>query len=402
MSKLDKYIIGSSIFALFTEDFSFNFIIDIKLFYFIIIVNSIFLIYKNSYVINKNHLLIILFLLIHGILTSIFINDILGSLFSQILGISISSFFYYNLLRFYGKDRLFETYLNFALIIAILALPMFYLRINVFADGGRLNGILNEPAHYAAIMLPATFMFFKRKNYFKLILIVITILLSKSTIGYFGLLLIILIPMVKLKYLLKYIGVFLILSLSITYYLTLKWHESTTSEDSDVFVRRIKETSESLKGGIEGEFKDDVNLSTYALLSNSFITKKSLTDYPLGSGLGSYSYQYEKYYPLMHAPKYLVIQGLSEINKFDANSLFLRFFVDLGIFAIFFFTYFVIISVKLFKQDDSEIRQATFFYLIVKLIREGHYFPPEFYFFLLIFVKNFDENITYPRKLLNN
>ncbi|MBC3845737.1 O-antigen ligase family protein [Winogradskyella echinorum] len=402
MGKVDKYIINSSIFALFTEDFVFHFIIDLKLFYLIVIINSLLLIYKKSFVINKNHLLIVLFFIVHGVIMSIFVSNVVLSLFAQITGICISSFFFYNLLKTYGKECLFEAYLKFAFVIALLAIPMFYLRINVFVGGDRLNGILNEPAHYAAIMLPAVFVLLKRKSYFKFGLIVTTILLSKSSMGYLGLLLIVFIPMIKAKYLLKYLGVFLVISLSSIYYLSSNWDKPTNREDSNVFVRRIKETTESFEEGLKGKFKNGVNLSTYALLSNSFISIKSIKDYPLGTGLGSYPNQYEKYYPLMTPPKYLLTLDQSKINKFDANSLFLRFFVDLGVFSLFFIVYFVSRSIKLFKTDNSDIQQATFFYLIVKLIREGHYFPPEFYFFLLIFVKNFDKDITHSRELVNS
>ena len=85
----------------------------------------------------------------------------------------------------------------------------------------------------------------------------------------------------------------------------------------------------------------------------------------------------------------------SKINRTDANSLFLRMLADLGVFAVLIFMYFIYRSYKLFSSEKKIIQQSTFFYLTVKLIREGHYFPPEFYFFLLIFLKDFDEDITY-------
>ena len=123
-------------------------------------------------------------------------------------------------------------------------------------------------------------------------------------------------------------------------YLNSKWDEPTNRENSDVFVRRIKETQESFNNGLKGKFKNGINLSTYALLSNSFITIESIKDNPLGTGLGSYHYQYDKYYSKMNPPKYLITLGESKINRPDANSLFLRLLVDLGIFSIFLFFHF--------------------------------------------------------------
>lgn len=401
MRQSDKFITYSSIFALFTEEFNFNYIIDIKLFYVIILINTFLLIHKRRFSINKNLFLIIFFFLAHGIIMSIFVDDIILSLIAQIIGVSVSSFFYYSLLKAYGKNYLFELYLKFAYVIAFIAIPMFYLRINVFKDADRLNGIMTEPAHYATIMLPALYVFLRQKKHLKCVLILITILMSKSSLGYLGLLLIIVVPMIKLKYLIKHLSVLLVVLMSGVYYVNSKWDQLSNREDDNFFVRRIKDTYESLNAGYNGDFDNNTNLSTYALLSNVFIAKESFKRYPLGTGLGSYTNQYEKYYKLMNPPEYLLQSKLSKINMYDANSLFLRFFVDLGIFSLFFVFYFFIRAKRIFKNNDKIIQQGVFFYLILKFLREGHYFPPEFYFFLLIFLKNFDEDTTRTRGLLN-
>ena len=68
---------------------------------------------------------------------------------------------------------------------------------------------------------------------------------------------------------------------------------------------------------------------------------------------------------------------------------------DLGVFAVLIFIYAGYRSYQLFSMEKKNIQQSAFFYLMVKLIREGHYFPPEFYFFLFIFLKDFDEDITH-------
>ncbi len=143
-----------------------------------------------------------------------------------------------------------------------------------------------------------------------------------------------------------------------------------------------------------GSFEEYTNLSTYAFLSNTFIAKNIISDKPLGTGLGSYPYEYDNYYDLMSPPPYLIRLDQSQINRTDANSLFLRLFSDIGIFSLLFFAFFVYWSFKLFRNDRKLMAQSCFFYLVAKLLREGHYFPPEFYFFILIFLKEFDENIT--------
>lgn len=394
MRLLDKYIIFSSIFAMFTEDFSFHLGIDWKLFYLILSINFVLLVVKKSFSIHKNLFILLSFFLVHGIVMYLIKGNSITSLIAQLVGISFSSIYYYNLLKIYGTKVLFKEYQQIALYIAALALPMFFLNINVFTTG-RLNGIMSEPAHYAALMLPALYVFFRQKLFLKSIVILVTIILSKSTIGFIGLFLILVIPLLKVKHFLKYSIIALIITIIGGYYISSKWNEKTNEKEGNVYVRRVKETKESLSAVYTGKFKKYTNLSSYALLSNTFITQNIFFQNPLGTGLGSYKQEYEKRYEKLHPPKYLVKLKQSKINSQDANSLFLRITADLGVFGLLIVLYFAFRSINLFQKDDKVIQQSAFFYLIVKLLREGHYFPPEFYFLTLVFLKDFDEDNTY-------
>jgi len=394
MRLLDKYIIYSSIFALFSEDFYFHYGIDVKLFYLILISNFLLLSINKKITVPKNLLIILGFFIGHGIISYLWLQNPIKSLFAQVLGISLSSIYYYNFIKNYGVKKVFNVYLNFAFFIALIAIPMFYFQINSFSEF-RLNGILTEPAHYAAIMLPATYVFLRDKKYLKLGLMVITIFLSKSSIGYIGLGLILILPLLKTKYFVKYAWIVFVIIGSSAYYLSTQWNKPIDEHKSNVLVRRLKETNKSLGAVSTGKFEKHTNLSSYAFLSNSFIAKKIVLDKPFGTGLGSYQYEYDKYYPLIKPPPYLVELKQSKINRTDANSLFLRMLADLGIFAVIIFIYIGYRSYQVFRSEKKIMQQSTFFYLLVKLIREGHYFPPEFYFFLLIFLKDFDEDITH-------
>ncbi|WP_181858189.1 O-antigen ligase family protein [Polaribacter sp. WD7] len=271
---------------------------------------------------------------------------------------------------------------------------MFYFNINTFSKY-RLNGIMSEPAHYAAIMLPAVFLCFVEKKYLKFIIILVTIFLTQSSVGFIGLFLILIIPILKVKYFLKYSIVVFLIAIASFFYLKSKWNEPIDENRSNKVVRRLKETHETFSSFITGKFNNNVNLSSYAFISNAFVTKSVLIDKPLGTGLGAYKHEYDKYYKYLKPPSYLTT-SLRKINRTDANSLFLRILSDFGLFAIVIFFIFIYKSILIFRNDSKKIQQSTFFYLVVKLIREGHYFPPEFYFFLLIFFNNTDdENITH-------
>jgi hypothetical protein len=393
MRLLDKYIIYSSVFALFTEAFSFHFVIDIKLYYLILISNFFLLAKSRKITIHKNLIFLLGFFILHGVVNYLWLSNPIKSLIAQLLGISISSIYYHNLIKYFNTKKLFAVYLDFAFYIAVLALPMFYLSINSYSIY-RLNGILSEPAHYAAIMLPASYYFLKNKNYIRFSILLVTIFLSKSSIGFIGLALIIIVPLIKVKYFLKYSWIVILVLASSTLYLSTEWNKPVDENKSNSLVRRLKETNKSLNAVFTGTFDKSVNLSSYAFLSNAFVTKEIFLDHPLGAGLGSYKNEYEKYYPRIKPPPYLITLKLSKINKTDANSLFLRIVADLGIFAFLLLLYFIYKSFNLFKNEKRKEQQSAFFYLILKLIREGHYFPPEFYFFLLIFLKNSDEDIA--------
>ncbi|CAM1345187.1 hypothetical protein [Tenacibaculum amylolyticum] len=394
MRLLDKYLLYSSVFAIFTEDFSFHYIIDIKLFYLILIVNFLILSIHKKMVVHKNLIILLGFFFVHGTVLFLWKQNPIKSLIAQLLGISLTSIYYYNFLKYYTTAKAFKVYAKMAFYIALLAIPMFYLGINSFSKY-RLNGILSEPAHYAAIMLPATYYFLKQKEYLKLLILIITIFLSRSSIGIVGLVLILIIPLVKLKFFIKYAWVVGVLLLFSGLYLYQQWDKPITENTGNQLVRRLKETGKSFNAISTGKFAPYINLSSYAFLSNTFITKNIVANNLLGTGLGSYQYEYDKYYPKMRPPGYLLTLKQSKINRTDANSLFLRMFSDFGIFALLLVAYFVFRSFQLFSNEQKIIGQGVFFYLIVKLIREGHYFPPEFYFFLLIFLKDFDEDITH-------
>jgi len=394
MRLLDRYIIFSSVFALFTEAFYFNYFIDIKLYYIILVSNFLLLSINHKISISKNLIIILCFILAHGVVSYLLLWNPINSLFAQLIGISISSVFFYNLLKLYSTKKIFQTYLNFAFWIAVLAIPMYIFKINSFSVN-RLNGILTEPAHYAAIMLPATYVFFRTKSYLRLTIVIFTILLSKSSIGYFGLILILILPIFKISYFIKYAWVVIIILGSITYYLNSQWNMPVDENNSNLLVRRLKQTNESLNAINTGRFKEDTNLSSYAFISNAFISREIFMKTPLGAGLGGYQYEYDKFYYKLTPPSYLMTLNLSKINRTDANSLLLRMIGDFGFIALIVLAYFFYLSYRLFQQDKKILRQSTFFYLIVKIIREGHYFPPEFYFFLLIFLKEFDEDTTH-------
>jgi hypothetical protein len=346
--------------------------------------NALLLFTRKKILFNLNLLFILSFLLVHGAVMFFWNGNPIKSLFAQFIGITICSVYYHNYIRLFGPDKVFNAYLKMAYWVAALALPMWLFGINAPVNS-RLNGIMLEPAHYAAIMLPALFVYYKKQEYKEFGVILLTILLAQSSMGYLGLLLVFVLPVFRFKYLFSYGKYIVLIGVGIILFLGSHWNDNFKENKGNQVTRRVKQTVESFGAIATGEFNDKVNLSSYAILSNGFVTGQSLLSKPLGVGLGGYSYQYDVYFEQMKLPLNMVYSKQKKINREDANSLLFRGLVDLGIFSLLLVGLVLYRGVKAYQSPGEIIPQGIFIYLLVKLIREGHYFPPEFYFFLLLF-----------------
>ena len=159
------------------------------------------------------------------------------------------------------------------------------------------------------------------------------------------------------------------------------------------FKLRYDQTLESLKVFKTKEFERTVNSSSYALLSNAYIAINNFLDHPLGTGLGSYETRYDVYKKDLILPYNIEVNKSDELNKADANSLFLRMLSDLGVFGIFLILSFFYLYYLLLKKKTSDfgIIYGLLAYFLLKLIRQGHYFPQEFYFFMFLFLFHIKE-----------
>lgn len=293
---------------------------------------------------------------------------------SQIIGIGIVGTYYYSFTKLYKPIEIIKVYVKMSLYVAIIGYVFYFLGFN-YADG-RLNSILKEPAHYVIVVIPACYYYFKVKKYFEFLIIFGTIILSNSSLGYVGCGLLLIIPNLTLRRV-KYLAS-LIPIVCIAFYFAYN--------ELPFFKMRVDDTYNSLNVINTGKFKEDTNLSSYVLISNLFIAKKNVTDHPLGSGIGSHHYMHTKrYLKEMRPPKYLRTQGRHVDNSFDANSLFTRIVSEFGIIGLFLVIYVLLKGVKCYQSDDLFMAQGIFIYFLLKLFRDGHYFPPELFFFIWLF-----------------
>lgn len=367
---VNKYLLVSSVFAIFTEAFFFKLVIDWKLLYLIIIVNYSLLIRYTKLRVNTYFVLIMAGLFIHGVVANILVGIPPNLMISQIIGISIVGTYYYNFGQLFDREDIIRVYTKLSLYAAIIGYPMYFLGINL--NDGRLQSIFKEPAHYVIVVIPACYYFLKKREYLKFAVIFGTLILSNSSLGYIGCALMFIVPNISYRRVLYLMALLPVVALSFIY----------IYNEFPFFKMRVKETYESLNVINTGKFDPQTNLSSYAMISNLYVAKRNVTAHPFGTGIGSHVYMHEKVYlASMRPPEYLIKQDRDNENSSDANSLFTRMVSELGIFGVCLVIFLLIKASVVFTTYDY-ISQGIFIYLLLKLFRDGHYFPPELFFFI--------------------
>jgi hypothetical protein len=135
---------------------------------------------------------------------------------------------------------------------------------------------------------------------------------------------------------------------------------------------------------------EDANLSTFALVSNMFVTAQVFDDSPiLGHGLGSHPLSHARYLEEIPGIQSFIDMDAERLNATDAASLFLRSLSELGLVGLLgilvFIWYFHVPGDGL----PAQISNAILIYFFLKLLRSGIYFGPEQFFFILVYVLNF-------------
>jgi hypothetical protein len=377
---LRTLVVWSTLFALFSEAASFKAGVDIKAFYFVMLFNSVVFLSLGQFVINKPLILFYTYLAFSGLISIATGTNILQAFSEQLIGITFASLYFYNFFRFENFDfrRLFLRYARLAYYvcwIGILLLP-FQLRLHLSREF-RAQSVLTEPAQFMMIVMPAIYYFleatvFHGNHRFESIIGLLSIVVADSAVGYMGLMLILICLIVRSRHKLLLLAVPLILILAISGLRVLSQNFRLRFDDT---VNAVSELTVA-----------HANTSTFALISNAFVAVQVLQESPiLGNGLGSHEMSREKYLPDIPG-----LSGVSEenqaLNKKEAASMFLRSASDLGFLGV------CLIAIFLWKfrlstpDESGTMNTAVLIYLILKLIRAGHYFPPEFFFFVFIYI----------------
>ncbi|QQT27811.1 hypothetical protein [Sphingobacterium spiritivorum] len=320
-------------------------------------------------------------LLLNGFISIVFGYNSIGYFMVQFVALLIIPIYYFSFFKYFEFKineivRLYCRLVLFLVIIGFIRFP-----IDLTMNNYWFRSIMLEPAHYAAIVLPAFFITLKSieypRYYWKLILL--SIILSGSSLAIICLGLCLILSFKRISIIKVMIGASLSFLIGILVY---NFYPS--------FKLRVDDTMNSF---ITKDLTQ-ANLSSYALLSNLFVALKSFESNPIfGNGIGSHLTSRELYLGGVKGISVFEEMGMDNLNAQDAGSLFIRLLSETGLLGLILFGYFLYhFYVKNDKENilyqNSIISKGILIYFFAKLFREGHYFSPEMYFFVFLYVFN--------------
>jgi O-antigen ligase len=163
---------------------------------------------------------------------------------------------------------------------------------------------------------------------------------------------------------------------------------------SENFRLRIRDTAVA----VATQDLSGSNGSTFALLSNGYVASRAFIDHPLiGVGIGGYGHAYDIYIEDLTG---VDLKNLPfNLNKEDANSLFLRVAAEMGIAGLVALFGFLIVCSRVKGPPYREIRNLFLPYIIVRMSRFGGYFSMELYFFMGLYLLNYLNYLNYRRSI---
>lgn len=339
----------------------------------------------------------------------------------QIVNISFSwvVFYYFICLEKHDIIKLFEKYVKFAKVLAVLGL----IQVLLFSIGlgnfflwafpwlkdyqvsNRLQSLTQEPSYIAFTFAPIVFIaihnLFYRKRHFMnrgwSFLFILCYMLTLSSIAYFGLLLMLVMAYFKNFTYFKlqligfaFLGIFL---LGFTAYKNLPGVKM-----------RVDDTLLGLSGDFfEGERYRRVNPSTYAFLSNYYVTTKAFWDHPIvGNGLGTYEAVYDRNIPSKIEK---VSPTYRSLNRQDGASMAFRLLSETGLVGLLLFTFYLFrnkLRMRMSFSKDAEVlwvlNTGIFIVIILALLRNGNYTIHGKLLFFFLYYYSYEQVKAYFRK----
>lgn len=364
--------------GLFSERLDIYYGINLKFFYVIILIGISAAVLRWDFRLIRYHLLALLYVWVSGMVAVFLGTDGLQYWLQEAAGISVCSIYYYIFLRNQRRSpkEAFELYARIAYYVSWIGLLLVPVMTAIAGYYKPVQSIMREPEHFATAVFPAAFFFashaLRTKRYRKEAWVTgLAVFLSGSATAFVGLL-------IALFLLLKRRPATLILAVI----LGAGFGGAMYTLDSHTQLR-VNDTF----GAVKGMDVSGVNLSTFALVSNFYVTTRSASEHPwFGVGIGGHRLAHQKF--IAELPGVAAFEEYFEEFGVapDAGSLLLRIISELGFVGLGLILFFIW---RFHVGGDSEwafVSNGILIYFALKLLREGHWFAPETYFFVWMYV----------------
>jgi hypothetical protein len=366
-------------------------------FYIIFLMSSV-LVFRT---LHRSILFLCALLVFHcGLVLAINGSDGLDLMIKQLVNVVFALLVFYYFIKFEQYDfvRIFSRYVTIAKIVAIIG----FIQVLLFlVDKGelflfffpfesnitfRFQSLTLEPSFIAYTFAPIVFIaiynVFNRKNIFFNTawswIFVLAYLLTISSIAYLGLVL----SMLVLYFARTTVNKLIFSGIALTLI-------GLFGVGLYRFIPEVKMRIDDTVFGISRDITNkaiykNVNLSTYAMLSNVYVTRYALNESPIiGHGIGSHERIYDISMP-DHMKDYY------ELNKSDANSLALRLLSETGLLGMVLFCLFLLLHYIRKPANPIGIpiwliNNGILIMIILSLVRNGNYTIHGKLLFLLLY-----------------
>jgi hypothetical protein len=276
-------------------------------------------------------------------------------------------------------EEIFSIYAAFAFFLAVFGLIKSFVSTLLIGGFVPVRSVATEPAHFATLVFPAfAYYLFNavagEKCKGRAALLGFAILLSGSAIAFINFLLIGFLVFRK-----RMTTTVAGLAAAVVFFATIYAIDPHTQVRVNDTLK-VAQTSD-----VAG-----ANLSTYALLSNAYVTASVLQRRPfLGYGLGAHQFAHQQFIESL--------PGVSELdpdfmrtNATDADSLMLRTASEFGLIGVAGILWFIWAYRVRGEGLVAAVNLSILTYFSLKLLREGTWFSPEMYFFVWAYVLTSD------------
>ncbi len=381
---VERYIHFSTVYGIFSAFLALHIGPTVFLFQLVMLTNLLLMwAFRPPLVVPKWLIWLLIYLLASGIVGTARGTDSLGQVFKQLGAIALGAFYFANFFHCEGNriNRAWATYVRAAYLFTLAGILIWPLQCLLNHDLMRLQGLASEPAAFCVVITPALYWYASRWLHFgtcrkETLWMTLGIALSGSSTGYFGVAIGLLLLFGR-----RFTGVVVAIVLVATFVGGLY-----------LFSPEVRLRADDTFGSLANSDVSEANLSTYALISNMFITGQVLSEHPvLGNGLGSHVLSSARY--LQNVPGEDLVEEaagwMTGYNAQDAASLTLRSLSELGLMGFLGILWFILHFRIKGDTGHAAISSAILTCFFQKLLRGGGYSNPEQFFFVLVYILNY-------------